>query len=155
MSDGEWGIKQALIIAVVGGFLFPLAIILILPHTNASEKEYIEKGVLTECFVETVVTINNKQQVSVVYTDANGKKVRARGILNKHVTAGEYVDAYVLASKPNEVFYPASNFWKIAFFIIAGLIAVGSWIPLIFMIRKGKIDSLAEQARAMNQKWNN
>ena len=41
MSDGEWGVKQALIVAIVGGFLFPLAIILILPHTNAEEKEYI------------------------------------------------------------------------------------------------------------------
>ena len=126
-----------------------------LPHADATEKEYVENGVLTRCFVETVVSVNNKQQVVVVYTDANGKQVKAKGILNKHVTAGEYVEAYVLASKPNEVFFPASKFLKIIFFIIAGLIAVGSWIPFIIMLRRGKIDNLAEQARAMNQKWNN
>lgn len=155
MNGGEWGIKQALLVAIIGGVIFPVIILLVLPHADATEKEYVENGVLTRCFVETVVSVNNKQQVVVVYTDANGKQVKAKGILNKHVTAGEYVEAYVLASKPNEVFFPASKFLKIIFFIIAGLIAVGSWIPFIIMLRRGKIDNLAEQARAMNQKWNN
>ncbi len=155
MNSGEWGIKQTLLVAIIGGVIFPVIILLVLPHADATEKEYVENGVLTRCFVETVVSVNNKQQVVVVYTDANGKQVKAKGILNKHVTAGEYVEAYVLASKPNEVFFPASKFLKIIFFIIAGLIAVGSWIPFIIMLRRGKIDNLAEQARAMNQKWNN
>ncbi|MBQ6104944.1 MAG: hypothetical protein IJL03_03235 [Lachnospiraceae bacterium] len=155
MNGGEWGIKQTLLVAIIGGVIFPVIILLVLPHADATEKEYVENGVLTRCFVETVVSVNNKQQVVVVYTDANGKQVKAKGILNKHVTAGEYVEAYVLASKPNEVFFPASKFLKIIFFIIAGLIAVGSWIPFIIMLRRGKIDNLAEQARAMNQKWNN
>ena len=55
------------------------------------------------------------------------------------------VEAYVLASDPTEVFYPAGPLLKTIFYVIVAAFAVGAWIPLIIAVRESKIQKLAKK----------
>jgi hypothetical protein len=152
-NSGEFGIGKALLLGIGVGIIVPIVMFFALRIGSAKEREYVEKGVLTPCYVETILSVGGKQQVWVVYQNEAGKNVKAKAILNKHVGIGETVQAYVLASRPDEVYYPANTFWKIACYIIVGLFAVGSWIPLIVLLIQGHRDKKAaelyEQLQAM------
>ncbi|MBO4652276.1 MAG: hypothetical protein J5649_03055 [Lachnospiraceae bacterium] len=145
------GIKKSILLGIGVGVLLPIVFFIAIQIGNAKEKNYVNNGVLTTCTVQTVLTVNHRQQVTVVYEDANGKLVKANAVLNKSVYAGEKVQAYVLASDPTEVYYPASSFWKYAVYVIIALFAIGAWIPLIVEIRQQKFEKMAEQLREMNR----
>lgn len=156
MATDNKSLLYAILLGIGVGIALPIVFYFLSLHADAKEKEYLEKGVLTDCYVQTVVNVNSRQQVFVVYNDENGKQVKASAILNKRVVAGETVQAYVLASRPGEVFYPADSLWKWVFFGIICVAAIASWIPLIVVIRGRKMEKLSarfrEQMRAMNSK---
>ena len=156
MATDNKSLLYAILLGIGVGVVLPIVFYFLALHADAKEKEYREKGVLTDCFVQTVLNVNGRQQVSVVYENESGKRVTAKAILNKRVVAGETVQAYVLASDPYEVFYPADSLWKWVFFGIIIVAALASWIPLIVVIRARKMEKLSaqfrEQMRAMNSK---
>lgn len=152
MATDDRSLLYAILLGIGVGIIFPIVAYFAFLHGSASEKEYVEKGVLTDCYVETVLTVNRRQQVSVIYKDETGKSIRARAIMNKKVSAGETVQAYVLKDKPGEVYYPAKPIWKWLCLIIFGLIALGSWIPMIAILIARKNERLYEQARLMNRR---
>ena len=90
----------------------------------------------------------------VYYTNASGKSVKAKAVLNKKVSVGQKVEAYVLESRPDEVFYPASTLIKLIFFGIILIAALASWIPLIVLLRERRIDKLVNQVRAQMKDMN-
>ncbi|MBR4812841.1 MAG: hypothetical protein IKZ69_02930 [Lachnospiraceae bacterium] len=149
--SSDFGIKKALLLGIGVGVLLPIAFIIALHIGNAKERKYLKDGVLTTCTVQTVLTVNHRQQVTVVYEDKNGKLVKANAVLNQSVYAGEKVQAYVLESDPTEVYYPAGSFWKWMCYIIVGLFAVGAWIPLIVVIRQQRFEKMAEQFKEMSR----
>lgn len=155
-GNSEFGIGKAFLLGIGVGILLPIVMILAFRMGSAKEREYVEKGILTPCTVETILTVGGKQQAWVVYQNDEGKTVRAKATLNKRVLVGETIQAYVLASVPDEVYYPAANFWKYACYVIIGLFAIGSWIPLIVLIIQGRRDKQAallyEQLQAMKLK---
>ncbi len=152
----DFSIGKAILVGIGAGILLPIAFYIAFQIGNAKEREYVKNGVLTPCYVETIVAVRGKQQVWVVYQNEQGKNVRAKAILNKFVGVGETVDAYVLSSNPDEVYYPAASIWKWLVYIIAGIFAVAAWIPLAVLLIKNHNDKqnaiLYEQMRAMNQK---
>ena len=154
--DESFGIGKAILVGIGAGIVFPLLMLLAMKIGNASEREYLEKGVLKPCFVETVVVIRGKQQVYVIYQNDRGERIRAKAVLNKMVAAGETVEAYVLESEPYEVYYPGAPIWKVIIYILMGLFVVGAWIPLVVLLimrrRDNQTASLTAQLKAMNQK---
>ena len=150
--SNNFGIGKALLIAIGVGIILPIVFIFAFRMGESKERNYVHNGVLTPCTVDTVLTVAGKQQVSVVYQNASGQTIKAKAILNKKVRAGEVVEAYVLASDPYEVYYPASPILKWVLYGIIAVAAIAAWIPLIVVRRQGKIDKLAAQARAMNKK---
>ena len=153
MATDDRSLLYAILLVIGVGIIFPIVAYFAFTHGSASEKEYVEKGVLTDCYVETVITVNRRQQVTVVYKNAAGASVRARGILNKKVSAGETVQAYVLADKPGEVYFPANPIWKWLCLGVFGLLVLTAWIPLIAILHARKNERLAEQMRLMNSRY--
>ena len=145
------GFKKALLLGIGVGVVLPIVFFFVGRIASAKERNYVNNGKLTSCFVETVVNVGGKQQVYVVYADENGNSIRAKAVLNKRVVAGETVEAYVLKSDPYEVFYPATSFWKWAFYAIVAVAAIASWIPLILEIRKNKFEKMLARAKEFNR----
>lgn len=155
-GNNGFGIGKAILLGIGAGIILPLAFYIAFQIGSSKEREYVEKGVLTPCYVQTILSIGGKQQVWVVYQNEKGENVKASAILNKHVGVGETVMAYVLESNPEEVYYPASNFLKVICYIIFGLFAVGAWIPLVVILVSNHRDKqqaiLYEQLQAMKLK---
>lgn len=154
MSNG-FGIGKSILLGVCVGIIVPIIFLFAFSAGAAKEKEYTEKGVLTPCVVDTILTVGGKQQVMVVYKDAAGNSVKAKAVLNKKVTIGQTVEAYVLSSKPDEVYHPGSPIFKWILYAIIAVVAIGAWIPLVLSIRQKGIDKLARQVREMNKDNNN
>lgn len=149
-----FGIGKAILLGIGVGILLPIVFFFIHQHTTAEEREYVNEGTLTTCTVDSILTVSGKQQVWVYYTNASGKSVKAKAVLNKKVSVGQKVEAYVLESRPDEVFYPASPLIKWIFFGIILIAALASWIPLIVLLRERRIDKMVNQVRAQMKDMN-
>lgn len=139
--------------SVLIGILAPVIAFVVFHFANAKEREYKKDGILTTCTVDSVVEIGNKQQVSVVYTDAKGKKIKAKAILNKKVEKNEIVEGYVLESDPYEVYYPPSIGLKIVLYVIIGLLCLMAWGPFLIEMLKRRQDNLYQKAWEMNHRY--
>ncbi len=139
--------------SVLIGILAPVIAFVAFHFANAKEREYKKDGILTTCTVDSVVEIGNKQQVSVVYTDAKGKKIKAKAILNKKVEKNEIVEGYVLESDPYEVYYPPSIGLKIVLYVIIGLLCLMAWGPFLIEMLKRRQDNLYQKAWEMNHRY--
>ncbi|MBP5463481.1 MAG: hypothetical protein J6Y20_15345, partial [Lachnospiraceae bacterium] len=71
--SNDFGIKKALLLGIGVGVLLPIVMFIALRIGSAKERKYLKDGVLTECTVQTVLTVNHRQQVTVVYQDSAGK----------------------------------------------------------------------------------
>ena len=154
MSYG-FGIGKSILLGVCVGIIVPIVFLFAFRAGAEKEREYTKNGVLTPCVVDSILTVGGKQQVYVVYRDAAGKSVKAKAVLNKKVTIGQTVEAYVLSSKPDEVYHPGSPIFKWILYAIIAIAAIGAWIPLVLSIRQKGIDKLARQVREMNKDNNN
>lgn len=152
MADDHFLLK--LVGSILLGILTPVLFLFALYMGSSKEREYVKNGVLTECVVENVVKISNRQQVTVIYQNESGKKIKAKGTLNREVDKGDVVQAYVLADKPGEVYYPADGFIKAVCYILVGIFSLLAWVPLVMLIHKKRMNDLNEKLRAMNNRYN-
>ncbi|MBO4324579.1 MAG: hypothetical protein J5845_04150 [Lachnospiraceae bacterium] len=147
-----WGITWRVLIGVITPILFLFAY----NHATKVEREYVRDGKIKICTVEKIIEMGNKQNVTVSYENDQGKKVTAKAILNRKVSVGEKAEAYVLDSKPGEVYYPPSTFLRIILFVIIGLLCLLMWAPLalaIYQIRQTKMEEMARQLHEMNSRY--
>ena len=145
-----------LALRVLIGVITPILFIFAYRHGTQKEREYVRDGKLKICTVETIIQMGNKQNVTVSYQNDQGKTVKAKGILNRKVTLGEKCEAYVLESRPEEVYYPPSTFLRIILFVIIGLLCLMTWVPFalaVYQIRQTKMEEMARQLHEMNSRY--
>ena len=154
MNDDNFGLGfgKSILLGIGVGIIMPIVFWFVFRISSAKEREYLEKGVLTPCFVETILSISGKQQVWVAYQKPDGTVVKAKAVLNKHVGVGETVKAYVLESDPGNVYYPPAPFLKWIIFIMIVAAALASWIPLIMEFHHRRFIRMVNQTKAMNQR---
>ena len=72
-GNNGFGIGKAILLGIGAGILLPLAFYIAFQIGTSKEREYVEKGVLTPCYVQTILSIGGKQQVWVVYQNEKGE----------------------------------------------------------------------------------
>ncbi|MBQ8927199.1 MAG: hypothetical protein IJV58_02990 [Oscillospiraceae bacterium] len=122
------------------GILLPFVMIGAMQKGSEKSDNYVRNGRLTECTVVSVTRLGSASSIQVEYVDTAGKTVRAKATLNRSsytVTPGDKIRAYVLSSKPGEVFVPAGAGLKALTYGMVAVIALAGWIvPIRYFLKQ-------------------